>query len=1370
MGEVSLLDMQSLAPENQTLPGIPKSMSLDDMQKVSPSSEIQYTPPKPEVPIGERIAQDIEKPFAEVPHTIGSGLYWLGSNMGTGKEGLGDRMARAGIVMRERNEAYMKENFSNFKPGMIDDIISGASSVVPYAGAAAIAGLIGIPAAATAGGIATVIGGSVAAESFAGFKAQGKSTAKADALALAIGVPVGGVMALGFGHFLDSTGPWFQKMITGSLTGMAAGAGQSAVAGSMQLATGLVPYEGKESLVKVMSQAVHDGVVWGVLGGATAIPLALTNHNAVVKGFKELGFSDKEAMAKTEDIMSQTSHVAMDQIEKDAKYTPAEKDRIQIQFKKELPDSKPRPDVLDRDFIPEDLKTPKPEVVELNNKVERLKLVQKDIEDISGLLEKTNKEISDTKVVPEAEFPTLKNTEDAYTFLKKNDFDPSVVEGLKLQEAKLSRDIEKLGGYEAEGEAFDKVANLITQKGYIHEALEALPAEEGGTKSPVKRAAIEKATAEFEKRKQVGEEALRKLTDLKKDAELYKSQIAELKEKLKPKTTPLSETRMQIQKLKQGFRQGRSETREEIGKVQSQMANLVRSSELEAADKSKFLTALKNTQTVDQLRKTLPEIENKIRRLHELALEKKWAGDLKKVAERTVDRLPVDYQDALKPVLDSFDFGRKSKTELIRSAKTIEFFKNKLSAEEPLSPDEQNALDVAAKKSLSEMTHEEIQNVHDTIMKVVHQGLMKDKYLTNLEKRNHEQRVAQFLEDINGDDFKEQVDNFDRNSLERNRPVIQRINDIARKINDTLTSPEYMMKWSGMSDVFQVLHEGFQKKIEYKQQYMRDIEKIFKDIDFKKVLSKSVEVPELGLTGDKAPRVDDMMRVYAQSFDEGGRRHLESTMAPDKLDALLGHFEREYPDEAKAVMKMFDYFREVVGPQVDEMSVKMNGHHIQFRDFYDPIGSSLEDRSGLEMKNELELGSKGMERRALPLSGFTKSRVKSELAFRKFDYFGNLMRHFGDVANYRAMAEPIRDANKVIYDPRVMKALRDKFGSEWVSMLQKTLKDTAFDGHQYDSFTARLSGYIRQNFILAKLMFNPLSAGKVYAQMGPAATYVGPGWISKASVDYSMNRKALDAFIDSKSLQMKNRYFMQERELADRIQQQGPSSLGLPKGNPFLIKLGMAMHQETDKEVTRVTWLGEYRKQMAMNDVIGGTENDAIAKADMAVRLTHPQGGTLYLPDAFRGNEFQKGITTFLNVPNRNFNLLRDATRQVKSGEMSPINYAANLAGIGLIPAIIMAGLSFRRAPNTKEVFEETVNQIIGSELYLGFLIRAMIFKTDVSPTIPILEPLKDIHNIIRRKDKKRYALSLMDDLYPTGTSNVYRMLSGQMFKPVKEK
>lgn len=394
MPEVAYSDIQDTLSDSKSAPTPLSSISVNDSQKLGQSSNIQYTQPKPlpEPNIGERIKEDVEKPFIQAQHAMGSGLYWLGSNIKdeTPFGGLGDRIARAGIIQQERATESLQKNFSNFKSNMLDDLVGAVPTVGALIGAAA----IGVPSAIVTGGVAGTFGLGIAAEEFNKFKEQGKTTPEANTLAAAIGVPTTGVMALGFGVVGKLVEPWFKNMLgatiakiaSQSASGAAALGAQALTTDTGEYATGAEPFKGKESIVKTLTDVAHNAIFGGVLSGTIGMGYTLRQHNNLVNGLKDLGLSEKEAHQIGEDILGQGSHVLMDAIEKHLDYSSDELARVQA-TPSELP-KEVRPNILEKGGIPNDLLFPSleplpkeaPEVVDMSTDFKYVKLEPLDLQ------------------------------------------------------------------------------------------------------------------------------------------------------------------------------------------------------------------------------------------------------------------------------------------------------------------------------------------------------------------------------------------------------------------------------------------------------------------------------------------------------------------------------------------------------------------------------------------------------------------------------------------------------------------------------------------------------------------------------------------------------------------------------------------------------------------------------------------------------------------------------------------------------------------------------------------------------------------------------------------------------------------------------
>lgn len=341
----------------KAIAAIPSTMSHSDSQTLGQTNPIQYTPKPPD--LGERVSEDIQKPFIETQHNIGAGLSWLGSNLkdNTPWGALGDRVTRAGIVMQERAQDTLAKKFSNFTPNIWDNLVGAAPSLAAFIGVSAIGA---VPATLAAGTVVGATGLSIGAEEFAKFKAQGHTTNESNALAAAIGIPTTGVMAAGFGVASKLTAPWLTrvlgdsiaKLVSGPITGATVFGAQGATTGSLELATGATPYEGKDSLVNLMASTANNAVLGGLLGGATALPYVFKQHAAIIDGFQKLGMSPKEAKTNADSLLGQASHAVMDQLERHVDMKPGEQDRIQIAPRHDR--GQVQPNILDRKGIPQD--------------------------------------------------------------------------------------------------------------------------------------------------------------------------------------------------------------------------------------------------------------------------------------------------------------------------------------------------------------------------------------------------------------------------------------------------------------------------------------------------------------------------------------------------------------------------------------------------------------------------------------------------------------------------------------------------------------------------------------------------------------------------------------------------------------------------------------------------------------------------------------------------------------------------------------------------------------------------------------------------------------------------------------------------------
>lgn len=302
MGEYSVDDLNNLFGAQGSKPD---SISVDSMQHLAESHPVSYTPPE-EKPTGNIVSGTV-KGLVKTPQILGSFLSYLGHNFDPDENedqirvgnSFGDRMARLGIEMTEKNKAYIAQKFPE-TPNLWEKIGEGVGGGLPLAAALGIGALTGADEAAltaiAAGGIAATTNLST----FEALKAKGTPTVSADLLSLLPAGAAGGLTLLGFGAFLKIGGAPLEALAKSTLMGFTTMFSQSAAAGEIQHLEGA--NEGK--FMDRLAQYAVDGVVGAIFGGTVGTYKALELHGRIVDSLMEAGANPEQAKDMATVLMS----------------------------------------------------------------------------------------------------------------------------------------------------------------------------------------------------------------------------------------------------------------------------------------------------------------------------------------------------------------------------------------------------------------------------------------------------------------------------------------------------------------------------------------------------------------------------------------------------------------------------------------------------------------------------------------------------------------------------------------------------------------------------------------------------------------------------------------------------------------------------------------------------------------------------------------------------------------------------------------------------------------------------------------------------------------------------------------------------------
>ena len=136
-----------------------------------------------------------------------------------------------------------------------------------------------------------------------------------------------------------------------------------------------------------------------------------------------------------------------------------------------------------------------------------------------------------------------------------------------------------------------------------------------------------------------------------------------------------------------------------------------------------------------------------------------------------------------------------------------------------------------------------------------------------------------------------------------------------------------------------------------------------------------------------------------------------------------------------------------------------------------------------------------------------------------------------------------------------------------------------------------------------------------------------------------------------------------------------------------------------DKVICQVIWLGAYDSTIER----GGSEENAVALGNETVRRTQNMGDLIFLADAFRGNMWDKILTTFKNENNQNFNLNYENWQKTKAGQQGWGHFVDGVIFLFILPALLYGWTQRKRIQeNAGEILNDLAGQALGGLMYLG--------------------------------------------------------------------
>jgi hypothetical protein len=636
----------------------------------------------------------------------------------------------------------------------------------------------------------------------------------------------------------------------------------------------------------------------------------------------------------------------------------------------------------------------------------------------------------------------------------------------------------------------------------------------------------------------------------------------------------------------------------------------------------------------------------------------RYAVEARKEIERKVEflksfdkkekraNLPVEYMEQIDGLLERFDL-RASTTQ--RDIKRKAALSAWVAQQEELGlpPEIDPALlDEARKVSYKTLTVEEIRGLYDTVKSIEHLGRLKNKLLTAKDNREFkavtEQLVAAALASTTKRrKVRENAATKIEQLVDSGREWLAEHRKIASYIRQLDSFEDGGIWWETLG---RTMNAAADKKTASLKKAAVELQEIFKELEGD--LSSRVEIPEIG----KALTLETRLSFAFNYGNSGNRQRLLDghQYTDQQMQAILSTLTLNQWKFIEAVWKHIDsYWLEIKAKQervtgVAPEKVEAEPFTIQLRDGtvftstggYYPIKADATTSikaAGGDAAEILQQMRQGKFVSATTRRGHTRERSEKSNAVLRKD-IGVIFEHVNQVLHDLAWHEWLVDANRLIRDASVDKALRVTLGPEGQKQFSKALEDIALGDLPAQTAFERGVGHLRKGTSIVGMGWNLTTAALQVSGLSQSIVRVGARWVALGvgrMLGDAARLENVAANVHARSEFMRHRADTFTREVNEiRATVYAPKKAALQSTYFYLIAKMQMM-------VDIPTWLGAYEKAIAS----GADEAKAVALADQAVRDSQGGGGISDLAQIQRGSQFQQLFTNFYSYFNVTFNL-----------------------------------------------------------------------------------------------------------------------------------
>ena len=310
--------------------------------------------------------------------------------------------------------------------------------------------------------------------------------------------------------------------------------------------------------------------------------------------------------------------------------------------------------------------------------------------------------------------------------------------------------------------------------------------------------------------------------------------------------------------------------------------------------------------------------------------------------------------------------------------------------------------------------------------------------------------------------------------------------------------------------------------------------------------------------------------------------------------------------------------------------------------------------------------ARGAAVRAATEKGMLQERVKGNVSAELRLDFGVIFEHVSEVIHTVTHTETLMDVSRILREPSVMATIKAHYGDLTFKEMTRLLDDVAAGNvPAVEGFEDKMA-WLRTGSTIVGLGFNVTTSLLQPFGLANSMVRIGPKWVAKGIGRWLTDAGRMEntaAWIHERSPFMRMRHRTLMREVAEIRNDIGLSADGwvaqaideaLARTGDKVTRQGIAdsffwMIGKTQMVADIPTWLGAYEKAM---EEIGtsmerdAAEEEAIARADQAVKDSQGAGQVVDLARVQRGGPLLKLWTTFYSYFNVVYNQIAESKAQ----------------------------------------------------------------------------------------------------------------------------